>query len=179
VIPEALAAWYDYVIQDKDEVVTLDKDRVSQPVAIIDIGGRTTDYVVVKDQAILHGSSGSLQCGMLNVKQRLADGIQARFDLETLSEQLVSNAVERNRIRLQGRDHDVKDLAELLTAPKVDRAAIESFRAERIERLDQLSERLVDVVAQAGEVLTEEQRVKVAEMISERRGKGRRWHRRH
>ena len=45
---------------------------------------------------------------------------------------------------------DVKDLAELLTAPTVDRAAIEAFRAERIEKLDQLSERLVDVVAQAG-----------------------------
>ena len=78
---------------------------------------------------------------------------------------------------------DVKDLADLLTAPTVDRAAIESFRAERIEKLDQLSERLVDVVAQAGEILTEEQRVKVAEMIAERRGKGRgrgrgdRWHR--
>ena len=30
------------------------------PMAIVDIGGRTTDYVVVKDQAIIHGSSGSL-----------------------------------------------------------------------------------------------------------------------
>jgi plasmid segregation protein ParM len=81
-------------------------------VAIIDIGGRTTDYVVVKEQGILHGSSGSLQCGMLNVKQRLADGIQARFDLESLSEQLVAQAVEQNQIRLQGSDHDVKNLVD-------------------------------------------------------------------
>ena len=68
VIPEALAAWYDYVIVEQDDGVTLDTDRVSEPVAIVDIGGRTTDYVVVKEQGILHASSGSLQCGMLNVK---------------------------------------------------------------------------------------------------------------
>ena len=76
VIPEALAAWYDYVIVDQGDGVTLDADRVSVPVAIVDIGGRTTDYVVVKDQGILHAASGSLQCGMLNVKQN--DGNESR-----------------------------------------------------------------------------------------------------
>jgi plasmid segregation protein ParM len=112
VIPEALAAWYDYVIVDQGDGVTLDADRVSVPVAIVDIGGRTTDYVVVKDQGILHVSSGSLQCGMLNVKQCVADGIQERFDLEILSEQLVSQAVEKKVVRLQGKDHDVAALVE-------------------------------------------------------------------
>ena len=128
VIPEALAAWYDYVIQEKNDVVTLDKDRVSEPVAIIDIGGRTTDYVVVKEQGILHGSSGSLQCGMLNVKQRLADGIQARIDFETLSEQLVSHAVEQNTVRLQGNDHDVKDLVEAAKREVVEQIFAETRR---------------------------------------------------
>jgi len=112
VIPEALAAWYDYVIVDLEDGVTLDADRVSVPVAIVDIGGRTTDYVVVKDQGILHASSGSLQCGMLNVKQCVTDGIQERFDLETLSEQLVSHAIENNAVRLQGKNHDVAALVE-------------------------------------------------------------------
>ncbi|WP_051906293.1 ParM/StbA family protein [Methylomarinum vadi] len=112
VIPEALAAWYDYVIVELEDGVTLDADRVSVPVAIVDIGGRTTDYVVVKDQGILHASSGSLQCGMLNVKQCVTDGIQERFDLETLSEQLVSHAIENKAVRLQGKNHDVAALVE-------------------------------------------------------------------
>ena len=112
VIPEALAAWYDYVIVDLEDGVTLDADRVSVPVAIVDIGGRTTDYVVVKDQGILHASSGSLQCGMLNVKQCVTDGIQERFDLESLSEQIVSHAIENKAVRLQGKDHDVAALVE-------------------------------------------------------------------
>ena len=66
VIPEALAAWYDYVIVTLDDGVTLDADRLNAPVAIVDIGGRTTDYVVVQDQGVVHGSSGSLNgaCSM-------------------------------------------------------------------------------------------------------------------
>ena len=128
VIPEALAAWYDYVIVEAGDGVTLEADRVSVPVAIVDIGGRTTDYVVVKDQGILHASSGSLQCGMLNVKQRVTDGIQARFDLETLSEQLVSQAVENKVIRLQGTDHDVATLVEAAKREVVERIHDETRR---------------------------------------------------
>lgn len=128
VIPEALAAWYDHVIVETGDGVTLAAERVAVPIAIVDIGGRTTDYVVVKDQGILHASSGSLQCGMLNVKQRVADGIQARFDLETLSEQLVSQAVETASVRLQGRDHDVADLVEAAKHEVVERIHVETRR---------------------------------------------------
>ncbi|MEW8028783.1 MAG: ParM/StbA family protein, partial [Candidatus Thiodiazotropha sp.] len=80
VIPEALAAWYDYVIVEKDGTALLNDERLAVPLAIVDIGGRTTDFVVVKDQGVVHGSSGSLQGGLLDVRQQVADGIQARFD---------------------------------------------------------------------------------------------------
>lgn len=128
VIPEALAAWYDYVIVEQEDGVTLDADRVSVPVAIVDIGGRTTDYVVVKDQGIVHASSGSLQCGMLDVKQRVTNGIQERFDLEILSEQLVSQVVERKVVRLQGKDHDVTALVEAAKREVVERLHAETRR---------------------------------------------------
>ena len=100
----------------------------SVPVAIVDIGGRTTDYVVVKDQGILHAASGSLQCGMLDVKHSVTDGIQARFDLETLSEQLVSLAVENNVVRLQGKDYDVAALVEAAKREVVERIHAETRR---------------------------------------------------
>jgi plasmid segregation protein ParM len=128
VIPEALAAWYDHVIVEGDEGVTLDADRVAVPIAIVDIGGRTTDYVVVKNQGILHAASGSLQCGMLNVKQRVADGIQARFDLESLSEPLMAHAVEHKYVRLQGKNHDVGDLVESAMREVVERIYVETRR---------------------------------------------------
>jgi len=125
VIPEALAAWYDYVIVEESNGTTLDADRLSVPVIIVDIGGRATDYVMVKDQGILHVSSGSLQCGMLDVKQRVVDGIQERFDLESMSEQIVAQAVENRVVRLQGKDHDV---AVLVDAAKYE--VIERIHAE-------------------------------------------------
>ncbi|MCP3882205.1 MAG: ParM/StbA family protein, partial [Sulfitobacter sp.] len=53
VIPEALAAWYDHVITDHGGQVTLVEERLSAPIAVVDIGGRTTDYVVVADQAVV------------------------------------------------------------------------------------------------------------------------------
>ena len=112
VIPEALAAWYDAVIIENDGKALLDEARLSVPVAIVDIGGRTTDFVVVKDQGILHASSGSLPCGMLDVKQIVADGIQERFDLESLGEQRVAHAVENKVVRLHGKDYDVGALVD-------------------------------------------------------------------
>ena len=124
VIPEALAAWYDHVIVMQDDGVTLDADRLNAPIAIIDIGGRTTDYVVVQDQGIVHGSSGSLTSGMLNVKTRVSDGIQAQFDLTELGEQRIAMAVDSHRLRVHGKDHDIsalvaaakRELVELLYA---------------------------------------------------------------
>ena len=128
VIPEALAAWYDHVIIEKDGKALLDEKQLSIPVAIVDIGGRTTDYVVVKDQGILHASSGSLQCGMLDVKQMVANGIQERFDLESLGEQLIAHAVEHKAVRLQGKDHDVAALVAAARHEVVERLHAETRR---------------------------------------------------
>jgi plasmid segregation protein ParM len=128
VIPEALAAWYDHVIVEKEGRALLDDQRVAVPIAVVDIGGRTTDYVVVRDQGILHASSGSLQCGMLDVKHRVADGIQARFDLEVLSEQLLAQAVDQKRVRLHGKDYDIADLVEAAKREVVERLYAETRR---------------------------------------------------
>jgi len=128
VIPEALAAWYDYVIVTKENEVILDEERLSVPIAIVDIGGRTTDYVVVKDQGVIHASSGSLQSGMLDVKQHVANGVQERFDLENVGEQLVSHAVERGFVRLHGKDYDVAELVDIAKRELVERLYAETRR---------------------------------------------------
>ena len=128
VIPEALAAWYDAVIVERDGKALLDEARVAVPIAIVDIGGRTTDYVVVKDQGILHASSGSLQCGMLDVKQLVEAGIQERFDLETLSEPIVAHAVEHGVVRLHGKDYGVEALVNAAKQEVVERLHAETRR---------------------------------------------------
>ena len=128
VIPEALASWYDYVIVEQAGGAALDEDRLAVPIAIVDIGGRTTDFVVVKDQGVIHGSSGSLQCGMLDVKQQVANGIQERFDLETLGEQLVAQAVENQVVRLHGKDYDIAPLVKSAKQQVVERIHAETRR---------------------------------------------------
>ena len=128
VIPEALAAWYDFVIVTLDDGVTLDADRLNAPIAIVDIGGRTTDYVVVQDQGVVHGSSGSLNRGMLDVKLRVANLIQERFDLHELGEQIISRAVDTNRLRLHGKDHDVSDMVMNAKRELVERLYAETRR---------------------------------------------------
>ena len=60
--------------------------------------------------------------------------------------------------------HDAHGRAHaLLLGPTVDRAGLEALRAEQMRQLDAASRRLVDAIADAAEVLTPEQRQRVAE----------------
>ena len=56
----------------------------------------------------------------------------------------------------------------ILTAPRIDRAALEQLRAAEVARLDQSSRSMVAAVADAAEVLTPEQRAKLAALVAER-----------
>jgi Spy/CpxP family protein refolding chaperone len=67
--------------------------------------------------------------------------------------------------------------AELLIQPKVDRAAIEAFRAEQLALAEAASKRLAQAVGDAAEVLTPEQRQRAHEFIQWRRGLWHGWRR--
>jgi Spy/CpxP family protein refolding chaperone len=57
----------------------------------------------------------------------------------------------------------------LLTSPNIDRAQLEAARADQMKRADEMSKRVTQAVVEAAEVLTPEQRKKLAEHIGERR----------
>ena len=57
---------------------------------------------------------------------------------------------------------------ELLAAPTIDRAAIERLRVEQIQAADAVSKRMSQAFADAAEVLTPDQRKKVAERMQKR-----------
>ncbi len=65
-------------------------------------------------------------------------------------------------LRRQGMD--------LLKAPTIDRTALESLRSQQMTVADAISKRVATAFADAAEVLTPEQRVKLAERIQSRRG---------
>ena len=66
---------------------------------------------------------------------------------------------------------------ELLTQPKIDRAAIEALRTELMSTADAASKRFAQAVTDVAEVLTPEQRQKAHEWLQSRRSFWRRWHR--
>jgi Spy/CpxP family protein refolding chaperone len=89
----------------------------------------------------------------------------AATDLRPLRDQL-------RDARKQGRD--------LLSAPTLDRGQIETFRAQQMALMDQISKRVAQAVGDAAEVLTPEQRAKVGDRLERfgefrRGGPGRGW----
>lgn len=69
------------------------------------------------------------------------------------------------------------ELVGLLTAPTVDRAAIEAFRAGKLALADQASRRIATALGEAAEVLTPEQRAEVGERLKFLMEFGRGFHR--
>ncbi|WP_211238059.1 Spy/CpxP family protein refolding chaperone [Derxia gummosa] len=67
-------------------------------------------------------------------------------------------------------NHD--KLRELLTAPSIDRAAIDKLRAEQSAIVDAQSRRMTGALEDAAEVLTPEQRAKLATLVAEHREHG-------
>jgi Spy/CpxP family protein refolding chaperone len=60
------------------------------------------------------------------------------------------------------------DAVAALTSEKIDRAAIEQLRLEKLEQFDRASQKIVATLAEAGEVLTPAQRVALVEHLAER-----------
>lgn len=78
----------------------------------------------------------------------------------------------KERMRLTG-----EELKSLLTAPTIDREALEALRAARLAEAERISKTLVGAVADLADVLSPEQRATIEQMIREKRERhrGRNW----
>jgi len=65
------------------------------------------------------------------------------------------------------------EILELLASPTIDRAKAETMRADRIAALDAASRKMTTALLDAAEVLTPEQRAKIAAEVKQH--EGRRW----
>lgn len=123
VIPEALAAWYDHVIlPNGDGTASLDYFHAMAPIAVVDIGGRTMDTVVVRDRGIIHGSSGSYPLGVLDAVDTFSQEVEDYFGINFPDKSILARGFETGSVPYYGKMHDFsgavtkakKELAERL-----------------------------------------------------------------
>jgi Spy/CpxP family protein refolding chaperone len=118
------------------------------------------------------------------IEERVDRGIRhAAIELDATLEQqdklrAIAKAAVKDLLPMGEKARAARERAvELLIQPKVDRAALEAFRAEQMALADAASKRLAQAVGDAAEVLTPEQRQKAHELVRWRRGFMRGWHR--
>jgi periplasmic protein CpxP/Spy len=118
------------------------------------------------------------------IEDRVDRGIRhAAIELDATPEQqeklrAIAKSAVRDLVPMGEKARAVRErAAALLLQPKIDRAAIEAFRAEQMALADAASKRLAQALGDVAEVLTPEQRQKAHEFLRWRRGFMRGWHR--
>ncbi len=118
-----------------------------------------------------HGSCGSMEPAQVEKKiDRIAGWIVEDLG-GTAEQQARLAAIAKAAAKDLAPVHDElaagrRQAVEILTAPQVDRAALEAHRARQMQLVTTASERLTVAVADAAEVLTPEQRVKAADRLA-------------
>lgn len=97
VIAEAVAAWFDYVIDDNYVEI---EDRVHDFMAVVDIGGRTTDIAVFQDGNINLDLSGTLDSGMINVQKAVENVLVSKAPGTKFARDYLEAAVRNQKAKV-------------------------------------------------------------------------------
>lgn len=107
VASQAVASWLDYALNQ--DLTIRDGVDVTAPIAVVDIGGRTTDIVVVLNGSMIdHGRSGTENVGVINVRSELAAAIRRKYDVSDLPAVLYDKAIRTGHIKMFGKSVDVR-----------------------------------------------------------------------
>ncbi|CAG9170059.1 ParM/StbA family protein [Cupriavidus pinatubonensis] len=111
VTAQGLAAYVDYLTGDNGEI----RDNVDPgaPVAVLDIGGRTTDTVTVYGGGKLdHVASGTGNIGISNVFDHIANELKRQFNVARIRVATLDQVARHRKIRLRGQEHDVGEIVD-------------------------------------------------------------------
>jgi periplasmic protein CpxP/Spy len=120
------------------------------------------------DQGGDHGGDhgGRRGGGMRARVEHMLDVAGATPDQKAKIRQILKTAFQQTAPQRRKAAETHRELGRLLTAPKIDRAAIERVRAEHLAATDQSGRILVKAFADAAEVLKPEQRARIAGAIA-------------
>jgi Spy/CpxP family protein refolding chaperone len=103
-----------------------------------------------------------MQGQMMAHVEHMLDEIGATADQKSRIKTILRGAMEPIAHSDMAAHH--KAALAILTAPTIDRGTIEEMRAEHVAQIDAESRKLATAIADAAEVLTPDQRVKLAMM---------------
>ena len=103
------------------------------------------------------------------VKWMLADIDASEAQQKKIAEIMTATMTDLRPLRQQARDAR-REIMEILSKPQIDRGALEALRAKQALAMDHISRRLTQSLADAAEVLTPEQRAKLAQRMEKRWG---------
>jgi plasmid segregation protein ParM len=107
---QAVSAWVDFAMTNDLEL----RDDIDGAIAIVDIGGRTTDIATVLNggQSVDHQRSGTDNIGMLDVYAALSQGVAKRWDVRgklALSDLAKAVRNPNKTIKLWGKERDIAE----------------------------------------------------------------------
>jgi plasmid segregation protein ParM len=119
VLCEANAAFIDIIMDDdgNDTEIALDLELIEYGAGIIDIGGRTTDCVVVNPNGdtLNAARSGTKDIGILSLKDELSHEMKVKYNLNHINEAALTKAMVTG---IYGTGLNKRDISELLEQHK-------------------------------------------------------------
>lgn len=127
--------------------------------------------VVAAGAAVAQGFGGPHGFGGRFIGHKL-ERLMGKVDATDAQQDRIWAIVDKTRSDLRPVGREFRDsrekVAALLSAPTIDKAAVEALRAERIAAIDNASKQAVAALVEAAEVLTPEQRKELADEMKER-----------
>lgn len=147
-------------------------------------GGLTTRAVTQGFGGHWHGRGFAAAMTPAELEDRADRAIRhAAIEIDATNEQqdklrAIAKSAVKDLVPIRDKARSARERAEaLLVQPNLDKAAIEAFRVEHMALAEAASKRFAQALGEAAEVLTAEQRRKIAERIQWRRDRWRNWHR--
>jgi len=113
VVSEGIAAFYDLLIDKEGNINSALADQVaSGSIAVLDIGGKTTDSAVIVNggKGIEANRSGTAYLGGLSLNTAVEPRLKAKLKVDSLSTRQIEDAVAKGVLRAFGSEHDVSEI---------------------------------------------------------------------
>jgi plasmid segregation protein ParM len=134
IYPQAIAAWADHCL-DENNVIKADMNAA---LAVVDVGGRTTDIAVMINQAVDHNRSGTILDGVLNIRDHVTKVIAEKFGIDDKQPaRTLDDAVRTGKVQLWGKTHDIS--SELTLAARELLEKVTRYTTQQIGRGADLS----------------------------------------